>query len=394
MACVTANLICPENRVVDGVAKLLTKTDLTAICRKSAFASLMAAEVSLQEAWDLMTLGEKNGVIDGVVKTRIFGKLSSRLALFLAKKQKEGLEGHVYKSIQEIVDAYKAELEIDASGMPSPIAAANAPGSSATCEAPVEMSSMSDPIFIAKEKGFKEGKCFTSKDHPGMVFKLESFSESSVTFKQQRAEGLHGPALLVVKAGFDDLILFQETKRKLQALLPPSDLIKFSVGHHATLLRDQERAAVYSELAALASTHAEVEAQAVRWYTSPSELRSSEAIKKGKLVLVPVTLLDRIAPTSATSPHIVNGTEFTWYLEAPPKIKSEKPSDWVKSSVAAAFWAMATDDDAENANMELKHMKCNGGKYTFPVWQNPRAIRAGELVVGKEPPQLAKKARV
>ena len=247
MACVTANLICPEDRVVDGVAKLLTNTDLTAICRKSAFASLMAAEVSLQEAWDLMTLGEKNGVIDGVVKTRIFGKLSSRLALFLAKKQKEGLEGHVYKSIQEIVDAYKAELQIDASGMPLPIAAANAPGSPATCEAPVEMSSMSDPIFIAKEKGFKEGKCFTSKDHPDMVFKLESFSEPSVAFKQQRAEGLHGPALLVVNVGFDDLILFQETKRKLQALLPPSDLIQSSVGRHATLLRDQERAAVYSE---------------------------------------------------------------------------------------------------------------------------------------------------
>ena len=46
MACVTANLICPDSKVVDGVAKLLTKTDLTAICRKSNFASMMAAEIS------------------------------------------------------------------------------------------------------------------------------------------------------------------------------------------------------------------------------------------------------------------------------------------------------------------------------------------------------------
>ena len=106
------------------------------------------------------------------------------------------------------------------------------------CDVPVAMSSMSDPVFIAKEKGYKEGKMFTSKAHSGMVFKLESFSEAGAVFKQQRAEGLHGPELLELQASFDDLHQFQKTKRKLQSLLPPPDLAQFSVGQHGVLKKD------------------------------------------------------------------------------------------------------------------------------------------------------------
>ena len=43
-ACLAANLICPKSKVVDGVARLLTKTDISMLSSKENYLNVIAGE--------------------------------------------------------------------------------------------------------------------------------------------------------------------------------------------------------------------------------------------------------------------------------------------------------------------------------------------------------------
>ena len=54
VACVVANLICPAEKVKDGICRLLLPTDVASVSSKARILDAMAAEAQLNEAWTLL----------------------------------------------------------------------------------------------------------------------------------------------------------------------------------------------------------------------------------------------------------------------------------------------------------------------------------------------------
>ena len=124
-----------------------------------------------------------------------------------------------------------------------------------------------------------------------------------------------------------------------------------------------------------------------------SEVRASQDIPQGQLVLAPVTHIDRVVAGSPQSVHVVSGTTGTWSLETPAKMKAAKAEEWSKGSVASAFWWVAHSEDADDCNITVKAMAATDGKYKFPVYEDTKFIRNGDLLVCHVAKREGKKQR-
>ena len=108
---VAANLVAPK--VVDGIARLVTPTDVASLKSKDELILCTAAESLLGEAW-----GKINDQIAAAAMSEqkahcIFGAASSRIALFLAKKQKQSYDCVGYASISDIKAKFCYDLAKD-----------------------------------------------------------------------------------------------------------------------------------------------------------------------------------------------------------------------------------------------------------------------------------------
>ena len=106
-ACLAANLIAPKSKVIDGVARLLTKTDLIMLSNKKKILQVTAGEELLAEVWKQLNESD----IESTARNNMFGRLSSRIILFLLNKQKDGVEDCNYKKLVDIKASFTAEFQ-------------------------------------------------------------------------------------------------------------------------------------------------------------------------------------------------------------------------------------------------------------------------------------------
>ena len=95
-----------SSKVVDKISKLLVKGDfdrLKSKCQKE----LQQAENLLARSWDLV---QQAGHLEEFKKLSVYGRLCIRMVLYLCQKQKHGRENKNWKSIQEIMDQFGAEM--------------------------------------------------------------------------------------------------------------------------------------------------------------------------------------------------------------------------------------------------------------------------------------------
>ena len=97
---VAANLVAPN--VVDGIARFVTPTDVASLKPKEKLILCTAAESFLGEAWDTINDQIAVAAMPDQKAYCIFGAASSRIALFLVKKQKQSYESVEYDSIKAI----------------------------------------------------------------------------------------------------------------------------------------------------------------------------------------------------------------------------------------------------------------------------------------------------
>ncbi len=97
---VAANLVAPK--VVDGIARLVTPTDVASLKPKDKLILCTAAESFLGEAWDTINDQIAVAAMPEQKAYCIFGAASSRIALFLVKKQKQSYDCVEYESISDI----------------------------------------------------------------------------------------------------------------------------------------------------------------------------------------------------------------------------------------------------------------------------------------------------
>ena len=119
----TCNMVAPK--VVDGIARCLTKTDVNAMCGKAKLAKMKAVEQHLEYAEELADYVKAHhptnhgdvGFIDEVDNKE--GLFKVRMAAYLAKKGNATFEAVTYSSMDEIVQLSLKDLYelIEGSGL-------------------------------------------------------------------------------------------------------------------------------------------------------------------------------------------------------------------------------------------------------------------------------------
>ena len=86
LALFTANLASPENKVIDGYGRLLSRGDIDRMKQKKLLPEVLKMEAMLENAW------QESADLDESLKARIFGKLCVRSCLTVLGKGKQGPE--------------------------------------------------------------------------------------------------------------------------------------------------------------------------------------------------------------------------------------------------------------------------------------------------------------
>ena len=387
-ACIAANLICPKGKVVEGFARLLVKSDIVAITRKDKLLNVMAGEQILSDAWAKLQADMFAGTRDELDSFNKFGALSSRVALFLTGKQKEGIEGKeygkVWNSLTEVSNAFDDELGRNVSASSAAPPKASAP--EVTSQTSLEQ--VSDPQWIANREGFCIGELYSLKGTK-TVFKLEAMAATKVSFREQTLS--HTDAeIKYVK--FDELKrLFSKFSGKLQEKFDERSIAPYLDVETDQFKFDVIKSEMFRELIKAAGVHQELARKHVAFYANPYEVRCSEAIEANALKLIPVTYLQNIVPKSLTSKTIVTGQGKHFYLEAPPKARGTDPAGFAKGTMFAAYWSVGTTDDENEANM--KYVKMQVPDFTFQILQNSKALQPFDKLVVFVPSRQSKKPR-
>ena len=101
--CLACQLTSPK--VTDGVAKLITKSDLDKLKSPSLRPQLLKAEHLLNDAWQIIQ--DSQGHDDDVIPA--FGRMLIRTILHLCKKEKMGREPKGHRSLEDICKLFAEE---------------------------------------------------------------------------------------------------------------------------------------------------------------------------------------------------------------------------------------------------------------------------------------------
>ncbi len=387
-ACLAGNLVCPQAKVIDGYARLLTKSDIGSLAKRDSLLAAMAAEDMLSDAWTAIQQIIATGSMSDSKAYALFGKVSTRTVLYLVKKGKLGIEEKEFKNLKEI----KAAFDNDIAGKeaPSENVASSSASSSASSQvaAQATLDDMQDPAYIAQSKGFAIGGLYICKDTKA-VFKLDAFDHAGAKLTEQT---LHGSPLKMNTKFADLQKSLQTFKGKLQLQIPDG-CGEFFPKDHAALKLEFNKTAAFRALVETAQLHSDVEMASVRFFMQPNEIRCIADMKVKQLKLIPATDFSGLTTKSRTSKFAMVHKELgQFFIEAPTPPKSADKSEWTKGTIVSGFWWVKPTEDAEVANMTLAKMTVNG--WSFPVYENSKAIKASDkLRVFVPPANPAKKAR-
>jgi hypothetical protein len=392
-ALVATNLIAPANKVIEGKARLIVKSDIGSLASKNRLLEVDATEAVLAECW-WATMALVSGGIAEVAAYKLFGRLSARLVLFLAKKQADGPERSSYKKLSDIKAKFIEEHDAlvaggaPASDTPSIVVAAK------TTMKTMSLHDVSNATFAADNDGYVVGKLYIKRG--GGVFKLMNMTDADVTFQLQSV--LLDEGQTVTESVSYSLLnkTFSQYKGKLQTKLSSETIGRYIVDVHPLLNTDCERCAVFRVLTDVGKKHATCEAL-LAFYQSPAEVRAIEKIAVGALKLVPVTELSKITTFTSkgngtNNTRIIGGTvPFT--LEPPmrPTTTDHAAAQWGNHVIMAGYWWVQSTNDKSVANMRFASDKAGG--FTIPIMQNTKILKKHDKLCYFTDATISKKAK-
>ena len=389
-ALLAANLVAPKKKLVDGVARLLTKTDVGGLTRPDKRVSTAAAEEMMAAAWSQLQKAKASGTMQESECDAIFGKLATRTVLFLCKKGKEGHENREYTSLRQVKAFFDADFEAgggEKMTAPEEVDAA----SHAESAYQASLDDCSNPQWIATKAGFVVGQCFTDK-RTSTVYKLVSMSDAGAKFTET---DLHTDSPLKQSVTFEELRKHFVVYNGKEQIKVSADFTNFMADTLPALKMDLLKSKAFQSLMECAGEHCCNEAESVEYFLSPAEVRAAKDFKKGELQLVPVTDLNKLVAKSSSAKHVISANDktLTFMIEAPTAARNNVPGDWAKHqrTAFAAFWWVKGTEDSAAANMKLSKIKTE--THTFPVYENSRGIKRHEKLQVLEAPSAAKKQR-
>ena len=386
-----ANLVSPK--IVDGLARLLVKSDVERLKAKANAAAVDFAENSLAEGWTeaMRLVDDKHVTLEKAYQA--LGRFHSRTILRLTGKAKLGFEKKEFKTQDDIQRAFIEDLSKFA---PAGIAvctmwASNAsqakPGEPTTQSSnqPAEqgvakMSDLTDPSWVARNAGFIVGKIYYERSVGSAkgVYELKKLTSNEVTLNERTL--YRDPR--VVNYDVDKFMQqWVEFKGELPAALTTSPKHMFSTSGHYKL--EREKIKVFTILLDFAQENQE-RINSLSFSLYPAEVVANEPIGKNKLELTPATELKNISANKTPGAVIVTTKSATFYVSEPPRPRTIKEQDWRDDVVFAAFWWVGTTHNEADANMvATKYVHKDG--VTFYKLTNSKQIKKYERLVVFKP---------
>lgn len=394
-AWLTTNMVSPK--VVDGVARCLTKSDIGSCTAKTKAKMIADADRHLEQIADVCKAVKGLEIIkdDAVETLEGLGKV--RTGAFICNKSKMTFEAKEFENLHDIVRLFLKELT-EALGsnvgkMPAisqewiAIVSATTEKKEESQQAPALPELMTDQDLMDKE-AIANRKGYAVND---VVF------ERSVGAKQ----GLYTIVAINDLVSVKERDPFKETH--LQVKVPfdvflskwavfkgdaPSRVSGDWSGACAWLRESAEleeaRAALSSAMREYASEAATAEPGDVVLCLKPTGLRAKRDFARGDLCLVPYVGMSNISDKS--KPHFIDsghtakidGRDVKLYLMKPSQPSAEDVNKWKEDEVVNPyFWVGSTANESE-ANMV--HRKATEDGVSFSVLTNRCMVKSMELL--------------
>ena len=376
-ALLLVNLAAPSRRVRDGIAVLLTKTDLGKLVSKNGEPKATACEDALRAARLIsnVLIKQHSHLFDESASLEPLGQFFVRVGLYATIKGRQGREGKDYE-LQAIKDMYLAQLssivKTDVTYAPwatngEPKAEPKADPVSST-PVTATLADHSSPLWIAQKRGFHVGTTIIEKlagvsASVDRCYDIVSIDTKIKIVSICAYDGVHVHAEITLEGLLANWqVSTMESPVKLAANETKS----------STLATDRKKAQIF-----LAITEASCSAAAgsLEYWRRPDMVRTgAKAIPTGSLTLVPSITLSNITFKSATGlslgKHRIDDKTVEVFATGPPRMAfdAEKPTHVPKDATISAFWWVGTTNVKKDANVELEMKEVKG--ISVPVLKN------------------------
>ena len=380
----TRNALCMVNLTSsikeDGIAKLITKNDISKLTSKLSVQRAANAEKSLQDGMQIveaLVRGTSLTVDDFV---QCIGKLFVRVGLWCTNNMKKGSEGKE-RSLDEIKGLFSQEVSAVAGGSvqlegwtAGPVHVDDdGPGLSNT-QISASMSDHSNPVWIAKHNGFEVGAlvCQRYVDlSAGNIFNIVDITAERAVKLKQACSFTGSPVEASIP--LEELIAKWCPSSKAAQLPQKLPVSQARTGLGIDMMKGKllEAICAVDSMTQLA--------QSLEFWKNPWQVRTgSAAIHAGALVLAPVVPLMQITTKSSGNglkigSFEVDGEAVDFF--AVPSSKTCFGDDTMdklvqdgKQPLLAAFWWVAEKPNKKEANMEITVKEAKGK--SIPILQN------------------------
>ena len=376
-ALLATNFVSPK--VVDGVARLLTKTDVLNMGRKGQKQENLKGEAIFADAWNACTakVDEKKMSVEEMHHVR--GRSQTKVVLHMLSKGKHGPEQKVFANVEEIVAMFKAEMGDQKPATDRKPDEAKADSSHKS----LSLSDLADPARICHEAGYKVGGLFAEKKSK-ILYKLISTGHQctfeSVTLGFKPVEN----TIVDIKDVCNNS-RFTAYVGQPPAIIDESVCIERAMQRSAAFKLDTLRCTVFRSISAKLI---QVGSTPLTYTLNASGVRAADRILKGKLELVSAVTLNLISGKQSTNSIEVSCGGTPLWLSEPPRPRNNSVITWKQESTIEPYWWVGRTDDESVGNMVLKKIT-DQDHVSYHIMVNSRIIKKHEVLMLLDAPPKA-----
>ena len=384
-ALILANLT--STKFVDGIAKMLVRSDVSKLTTKAFKDDADKAETILSQARQIVDTLQAQKQLELGSDTGPLGRLWVRVIMKTTNKEKEGREQRKYE-FKEMKSLFLDELSAivgtpvtydrwtDAAA-PKIDPVTNTPRAAA-----VSLDQHSDPIWLAAQAGITVGKAVYERKmgyKPEGVFVVTIIEPSHATLKKCCPyDGINTIAKVDLESLITEWTLYkQDTPYRMEC------------GEHRTISLQHDLVKTNLFQAAMAA-NGKVESGLV-FFRRPDVVCASKPFKKGELVLAPVAPLANYTVKKVANAFCIGQVkDIDYYVIPPVKPPTGKAFDeWKDDANVLGMWWVEETDDENEVNMHIVSKRFDS--MNINVMTNCKALEA-HTKLKKLKPILEKRA--
>ena len=355
IACVATQVTSP--RVVDKVARLLTKSDLDKFKRNTS--SLLEVEELLSQGWETLKVSS----LSQDAKHKAFGRYCVRLVLWVTDKQKQGREARTWESASEITAQFGQDL-LPGSEHSTAATAAKSSESSEPRFRDLLGASKSEVVLL-QNRHLKAGSVYTNSKHGSSLFRLEKLDEEKATFVcspvMQDSWSVEVPLQ-------EDLASWKITRKELPEVLDVAVALKHGISRSTWVQESIDKAQSQVDL-----FHG---CQACEQMIDQIRFVSGQGLCAAADLPAATLVLPCYGSLYVIDKQVTSLTFRSFGISA-----MKAPADWTKldsKSVLVPFWHVKATADHEYVNMTL--LKKKPGQDLIPCYVNSKALKKGDFL--------------